>query len=134
MTRRAIGAWLAVAAFQCRAQEHRIYNAQPIDLMPTVSGTGVGYRIHPANDSDDWGQIDFRFRVADGYEAYRSKHEADRTGDEWVKQIFRLPGVEQMEVRQHMIRIRKADGFEWAAILEPAAEIVCREKGWTHGR
>jgi len=102
--------------------------------MPTVSGAGVGYRIHPANDSDDWAGIDFRFRVADGYEAYRSKHEADRIAPEWVKQIFRLPGVEQMEVRQHAIKIRKADGFGWAGILAPAAEIVVREKGSTQGR
>jgi len=62
--------------------------------------------------------------VADGYEAYRSKAEADRLGPEWVKAIFRLPGVEALEVRQHAIRVRKADGFEWAAILEPAARFL----------
>lgn len=87
------------------------------------------YQIQRAQESDDWAGIDFRFRVADGYEAYRSKHEADRTGEEWVKQIFRLPGVEQMEVRQHAIKIRKADGFSWSEILAPAAEIVVRARG-----
>ena len=103
-------------------------------LSAACVATAAPYEIRPAGASDDWGQIDFKFRVADGYEAYRSKAEADRTGPEWVQAIFRLPGVEALEVRQHMIRIRKADGFDWAAILEPAAEIVCREKGWTQGR
>lgn len=103
-----------------------------------LAGSGIAaaapYQIRRVTDSDDWGQIDFRFRVADGYEAYRSKLDADATGPEWVKQIFQLPGVEALEVRQHSIRIRKADGFGWAEILGPAAEIVVREKGSTQGR
>lgn len=98
-----------------------------------LAGAGLAaakaYQIQRVSDSDDWAQIDFRFRVADGYEAYRSKHEADRTGEEWAKQIFRLPGVEALEVRQHAIRIRKADGFSWSEILAPAAEIVVRARG-----
>lgn len=91
--------------------------------------TAAPYEIRPAGASDDWGQIDFKFRVADGYEAYRSKAEADRLGPEWVKAIFRLPGVEALEVRQHAIRIRKADGFSWSEILAPAAEIVVKARG-----
>ena len=91
--------------------------------------TAAPYEIRPAGASDDWGQIDFKFRVADGYEAYRSKAEADRLGPEWVKAIFRLPGVEALEVRQHAIKIRKADGFGWAEILAPAAEIVVKARG-----
>lgn len=98
-----------------------------------LAGAGIAaakaYQIQRVTDSDDWAQIDFRFRVADGYEAYRSKLDADHTGSEWVKAIFRLPGVEALEVRQHMIRIRKADGFGWAEILEPAAEIVTTARG-----
>lgn len=97
-------------------------------LAAACVATAAPYEIRPAGASDDWGQIDFKFRVADGYEAYRSKHEADRLGPEWVKAIFRLPGVEALEVRQHMIRIRKADGFEWSKILSPAAEIVVKAR------
>lgn len=88
------------------------------------------YEISNVADSDRWVTIEFQFRVSDSYDAYTNKAEADKSGPNWVREIFRLKGVEAMKIFQHRIEIAKASSakIKWRFIVPEAAEIVVKAK------
>lgn len=99
-----------------------------LTVVAMLIAAGNGYVIQPAdNNTDDWARIDFEFRISDSSAPYYSKADADRTGPPWVKKIFRVKGVEALDVRQYELRVRKSNLSKWEDILVTVADIVVKE-------
>lgn len=97
-------------------------------LLCGRAGAEEDFVIDHGGDDEDWARIDFRFRVVDSRESYSNKGEADRSGEGWVKEVFRVSGVERIDAEQYAVRVRKARLGKWGEILPKVAEIVVRAK------
>lgn len=98
------------------------------DALTVAQGQGQDFVLDHGGDDEDWARIDFRFRVVDSRESYSNKGEAERYGEEWVKEVFRVRGVERMDAEQYAVRVRKSRLGKWGEILPKVAEIVVRAK------
>lgn len=82
----------------------------------------MNYTMQHVEDHEASARIEFRCRVTDYPYTYRSPDDAVG-GPDIVSKIFKLPGVEQVDLRQHGLTITKAPMFSWGYILQQALEV-----------
>lgn len=82
----------------------------------------MSYMMQNVVDHEASAWIEFRCRITDDPFTYRSPSDAVG-GPGIVSEIFKLPGVEEVDLRQHGLTITKAPMFSWGYILQQALEV-----------
>ncbi len=92
--------------------------------METADDSNAGVISDQLNSASDVGIFYLGTKITDSSRQYRNILEIPVTDDGLVRQLFDLPGVEELTIDQRMIIVKKSTGARWEGIQPGVRQIV----------
>jgi hypothetical protein len=92
--------------------------------IETDDGSVAGVVSDQLNPDSDVGMFYLGTKLTESSRQYRSSLDIPVTDDGLVRDLFSLPGVEEVTVDQRMIIVRKNTGYRWEGIQPGVRQIV----------
>jgi len=85
---------------------------------------GVGVISDALDGTSDLGMFYLDARISETSHQYRSIIEIPVTDDGFLRELFTLPGVEEITINQKMIMVKKSSSAQWPPIQAGVRRIV----------
>jgi hypothetical protein len=92
--------------------------------METADESGAGVISDQLDPASDVGMFYLGTKLTESTRQYRNILEIPVTDDGLVRELFDLPGVEELTIDQRMIIVKKTTGARWEGIQPGVRRIV----------
>lgn len=92
--------------------------------METEDDSGAGVISDQLNPASDVGVFYLGTKITESSHQYRTMLDIPVTDDGFVRDLFNLPGVEELTIDQRMIIVKKNTGARWEGIQPGVRQIV----------
>jgi hypothetical protein len=92
--------------------------------QPSPEETELGVISDALSEGSDMGLFYLDTRLSETTRQYRSRLEIPATDDGLVRELFNLPGIEEVTIDQQTIILKKNGSVRWDAIQSRVRQIV----------
>ena len=101
-----------------------VFRHYGIRNQESSEGDVVGVVSEAVGSGSDVGLFYLDTKISEGTRRYRSRLEIPPTDDGFVRELFALPGVEEVTIDQKVIMLKKNGSVRWESIQPGVRQIV----------